>query len=212
MRWLKIDSDSETKPKILRTVKPWLFVFPASLIGVLAIAWLAGLLLFANSLSTSPALPRTADGIVALTGGDTRLSEAMNLLIAQKGQRLLISGVNPASRRSDIFSLLDVEESLFNCCVDLDRLAPDTIGNATQSAEWIKKNDYHQIIIVTANYHMPRSLLEFRHAMPDIDIRPYPIQSDRFQTAHWWKSIDATRFLASEYNKYLASFIRIRVL
>lgn len=155
-------------------------------------------------------LPNAADGIVALTGGDTRLTEAMNLLSAKKGKRLLISGVNPAARRTDILSLLNTEEDLFNCCVDLDRMAVDTVGNARQTAQWIKNNNYHSLIIVTANYHMPRSLLEFHNAMPDIEIMPYPIQSDRVPTTQWWKNLKTTKFLASEYNKFLASFIRTR--
>ncbi len=209
MKWLK--RKNVDKPLAKRTAKRWFFVFPSSLIGFIAIAWLIGLISFALNIPSPSPTPKAADGIVALTGGDTRLTEAMNLLIAQKGQRVLISGVNPAARRGDILSVLNVEEKLFDCCVDLDRLAVDTIGNAVQSAKWIRDNNYHNVIIVTANYHMPRSLLEFRHAMPDIEITPYAIQSDRIHTDKWWKSINTIRFLASEYNKYIASFIRTRL-
>ncbi len=209
MQWMKRNNGD--KPYVLRNARSLLFIFPVGLLGFIALTWLTGLVSFANSLPTPSALPEAADGIVALTGGDTRLTEAMNLLIARKGQRLLISGVNPAARRNDILSLLDVEEDLFDCCVDLDRMAVDTIGNAAQTAQWTKVNNYQKIIVVTANYHMPRSLLEFRHVMPDIEITPYSIQSDRIHTERWWKSISTARFLASEYNKYLASFIRTRL-
>ena len=40
---------------------------------------------------------RNADGIVVLTGGSSRVSDAMELLAAGYGKRLLISGVHPTN-------------------------------------------------------------------------------------------------------------------
>ena len=42
-------------------------------------------------------LERNADGIVALTGGASRITDAIELLASGRGKRLLISGANRAT-------------------------------------------------------------------------------------------------------------------
>ena len=42
-------------------------------------------------------LDRNADGIVVLTGGTSRVTDALELLASGHGKRLLISGVNPGT-------------------------------------------------------------------------------------------------------------------
>jgi hypothetical protein len=44
------------------------------------------------------ALSRSADGIVALTGGPSRVADAMELMAAGRGRRLLRDGHNPVGR------------------------------------------------------------------------------------------------------------------
>ncbi len=45
---------------------------------------------------------------------------------------------------------------------------------------------FHSLRLVTANYHMPRSLLEFARAMPDIEIVPHPVFPEISRGPHWW--------------------------
>jgi uncharacterized SAM-binding protein YcdF (DUF218 family) len=153
----------------------------------------------------------TADAIVVLTGGDTRLNEAMNLLSLKKGQRLLISGVNPSIPEADIRRLVPNSDGLFDCCIDLDKSATDTAGNAHEAAAWAVKHGYSSLIVVTANYHMPRSLLEFSRAMPDVELIAYPIQSGSIPVDGWWHHKSTAKFLASEYNKFLLAWLRTRM-
>jgi uncharacterized SAM-binding protein YcdF (DUF218 family) len=174
--------------------------------------WLAGFAIYANSIKPSLAAPQDADAIVALTGGEERISEAIKLLQQQKGSRLLISGVHPDTSGDDIRGLVNAPEALFTCCIDLGRTAADTIGNAEETALWAEERGYSSLIIVTQSYHIPRSLIEFRRVMPELELIPYSIASQRFPTSEWWQGGKAGRFLASEYNKYLASLIRIRLL
>ena len=183
----------------------------AILAGAIIVVWLAGLVSFASALTRERGEPKAADAIVALTGGDTRLEEAVYLLRLDKGERLLISGVNPATTLEDIKTLVSGPDFLFDCCIDVERAAANTIGNADEAAQWVLDNDYASLIIVTADYHMPRSLLEFRRAMPDIELIPYSIQSDRIDISRWWYGQSTIRFMASEYNKYIASVIRVRI-
>ena len=46
------------------------------------------------------ALTRNADGIVVLTGGASRITDAIELLAAGRGKRLLISGVHRTTTTS----------------------------------------------------------------------------------------------------------------
>src|SRR5690606_15928842 len=101
-----------------------------------------------------------ADAIIVLTGGQSRLDAGIDLLKSGKGRRLLISGVNPAANRDDLRAATGGDRRLFSCCVDIDHAALDTIGNAEESAKWVEDHRYGSIILVTNNYHMPRSLLE----------------------------------------------------
>ncbi len=180
-------------------------------VAIAVLVWFAGMIVFATNLSKQQGTPRIADGIVALTGGDKRLLEAMKLLAQGKGHRLLISGVNPDVSETAIRGLFDNSDQLFDCCVDLDRSAADTMGNAQQTAQWVLKNSYTSLIVVTANYHMPRSLLEFHQAMPEIKLIPYPIESDQIEISGWWYQPNTARVLTSEYNKYLISFVRLQI-
>ena len=58
---------------------------------------------FLSQLRGAEAKPAgSADGIVVLTGGSSRVSDAMELLAGGYGKRLLISGVHPTNAASDI--------------------------------------------------------------------------------------------------------------
>ena len=79
------------------------------MIGLFAILLVAalGFVGFLSKLRYVESAPeRRADGIVVLTGGSLRVSDAMELLAAGYGKRLLISGVNPMIAAGDISRLL----------------------------------------------------------------------------------------------------------
>src|SRR6202021_118466 len=115
-----------------------------------------GFLAFLSQLREAEAKPdRKADGIVVLTGGSSRVSDAMDLLAAGYGKRLLISGVHPASAASDISRSLSDNQSLLSCCVDLDRSAVNTRSNAAETRRWAHERGFKSLIVVTSNYHMP---------------------------------------------------------
>src|SRR5437660_2502956 len=117
---------------------------------------------FARFLSNLPAAASEstakADAIVALTGEGSRLAPAVTLLENGGGQRLLITGVNPQISKTYLKKLLHGGDA-FDCCVDLGLAALDTHGNAEEAARWANARRYHSLIIVTADYHMPRSLV-----------------------------------------------------
>jgi len=149
----------------------------------------------------------SAEAIVALTGEGGRLAPAVALLEMGNGQRLLISGVNKRTSKAELRSLLKGGMQ-FDCCADLGFAAEDTRGNAEEAAKWARAHNYRSLIIVTAAYHMPRSLLEFGAAMPDVELSPYPVAADLPAAPSW----QALRRLNGEYVKYLASWTRISAL
>jgi uncharacterized SAM-binding protein YcdF (DUF218 family) len=66
-------------------------------------------------------------------------------------------------------------QSLFVCCVDLGYDAIDTVGNALETAKWVRAHNYRRVLVVTSNYHMPRSLLELHRIDPETQYVGYPI-------------------------------------
>lgn len=178
---------------------------------VIAFIWLAGLLAFADRIArlTPADEPVAADGIVALTGGsDLRLRAGAALLGAGKGHRLLVSGVNRAATRSDLWSVTGAPKPLFDCCVDLGFTAADTVGNARESATWARSMGFKSLILVTADYHMPRALIELRAAMPEAVIIPYPVATPMLDARRWWATSQGAKRMTLEYCKYLAILAR----
>jgi uncharacterized SAM-binding protein YcdF (DUF218 family) len=157
-------------------------------------------------------LPRSgasakADAIVALTGEGGRLAPAVTLLESGGGQRLLITGVNKLISKPYLKTLLHGGQA-FDCCADLGFTALDTRGNAAEAARWVRAHRYGSLIVVTANYHMPRSLVEFGAEMPDVKLVPYPVAAEAVKILSW----ENAKRLNGEYVKYLASIVRVSVV
>ena len=180
----------------------------AAVVGLAALGFVA----FLSQLRETETRPdRKADGIVVLTGGSSRVSDAMELLAAGYGRRLLISGVHPSSAVSDISRSLSEHQSFLNCCVDLDRSAVNTRSNAAQTRLWVQERGFRSLIVVTSNYHMPRAIFELSHALPNIVLIPYVVIGDKWRDEPWWSSSATTRLLLSEYLKYVAAEVRVRL-
>jgi uncharacterized SAM-binding protein YcdF (DUF218 family) len=69
--------------------------------------------------------------------------------------------------------------------------------------------NYHSLRLVTANYHMPRSLLLFHANLPDINIIPHPVSPESVHLSEWWKHPGTVDLLAMEYDKYLFAYFRL---
>lgn len=180
-----------------------------SLLSLVIVVYAIGFLVFTATLDRKPADPiAAADGIVALTGGPDRIKAAYQLLEEKKGKRLLITGVHPEVGVKTIRNSVPGEAGKFDCCVDIGRQAADTIGNASETAEWVARNRYRSIILVTSSYHLPRALTELKRAMPDIKVTPYPVFQSNLHLDGWWAYPGTTRLLIAEYTKYLLAHAR----
>jgi len=168
-----------------------------------------GFFIFTGSIERSQLEPRTADGIAVLTGGAARIDKAMKLLTQQKAKRLLITGVNRTTSTEELKQLASQGDQLFSCCVDIDKEARNTIDNATETSQWVARNHYTSVIVVTSNYHMPRALAELARVMPGVTLIPYSVVDNNVHLDRWWTLPGTTRLLISEYLKYLPALARL---
>jgi uncharacterized SAM-binding protein YcdF (DUF218 family) len=147
----------------------------------------------------------SVDGIVVLTGGPERIPAAVRLLEQKTARRLLISGVYPATTARQLSRITQAEASLFKCCVDLDKRAPDTRGNAAEAANWAAKHEFRKIAVVTSDYHILRAIVEFSRAMPNVELVAYPVASSDVKKPA--RSFSMLRLWISEYIKYLLALL-----
>jgi uncharacterized SAM-binding protein YcdF (DUF218 family) len=208
---LEFDDISTEAPTVAR--RRWL---RAVIVAPLAIVFFGSAIGFVGFLSqlrgTEHRPSRNADGIVVLTGGSSRVSDAVDLLAEGYGKRLLISGVHPTNDAADISrSLPDNQSALMSCCVDLDHSAVNTRSNAAGTRRWVHERGFKSLIVVTSNYHMPRAIVELSHAMPDITLVPFVVIGDKWRDEPWWTNGATFRLLLSEYAKYVAAEMRVHL-
>ena len=183
-------------------------IFDACLFALVLL--IIGFIVFANSVDREHSVPqRSADGIAVLTGGMSRIDEAMKLLAEGKAKRVLITGVNRTTTTEELKELASQGDQYFTCCVDIDKEARNTIDNATETSEWVALHHYGSIIVVTSNYHMPRALAELARVMPGVTLIPYSVVDNNVHLERWWTYPGTTRLLLSEYLKYLPALSRL---
>jgi uncharacterized SAM-binding protein YcdF (DUF218 family) len=169
--------------------------------------WFAGLVWFA----TPPRVenkPITTDAIVVLTGGSQRLQSGIELLLEGKGRKLFVSGVNQEVELNELLRVSGNPPEWVACCIALGHGADNTVGNARETAEWMRQQGFRSLRLVTAWYHMPRSLLEFDRAMPETEIIAHPVFPEHVMQEHWWTWRGTAALLVSEYGKYLGALVR----
>ena len=185
------------------------FKILTGIVSVGLIVFLAGFFVFTDAITRfKPSDDVIADGIVVLTGGEYRILEAVNLLGKGKAKRLLISGVNRRTSRNELRRLTGHGDGLFDCCIDIGYQALNTVGNAEETRNWAENKHFRHLIIVTSNYHMPRSLVELKRVLPDAKLYAFPVVPRSFKIRSWWRHPGTTRLLLSEYLKFLPSIAR----
>lgn len=176
---------------------------------VLLALWAAGFAWFAASLPDRVLDPTTrTDAIVVLTGGTERVSTGIDLLASGLGKRLLVSGVHRDVTVAELLRLSPEAPPSLACCIDLGYAAGDTVGNAAEAAEWMRAQGFRSLRLVTASYHLPRSLLEFHRAMPDVAIIEHPVFPPSMQGRGWWRRPTTVWLVAEEYSKFMLALLR----
>jgi uncharacterized SAM-binding protein YcdF (DUF218 family) len=188
----------------------WIGFLTMAVAAVVILVLTVGFLWFAFNIATDePQLTGKADGIVVLTGAASRIPDAIELLAADRGQRLLITGVHRATSAKEIARLTPLYSKFFTCCIDLDKSALNTFGNALETRRWAREHNFNSLVVVTSNWHMPRAMAELSHQLPDATLIAFPVQSEKVKTEPWWQNLDTARFLFAEYLKYLFALTRM---
>lgn len=188
--------------------------FAAGVVGAVVALWLAGLIWFAATISDQPEdTGLHTDAIVVLTGGSDRLATGMALLAQGLADKLFVSGVHRGVEVGDMLKASHVSREGLADKITLGKIvlgheADDTVGNADETARWVRAQGITSLRLVTADYHMRRSLWEFHRTLPDIRIVPHPVEPDSVKRRPWWRSWSTTALLATEYSKYVAARLR----
>jgi uncharacterized SAM-binding protein YcdF (DUF218 family) len=189
--------------------------FLLSIVVIAAITWSAALVWFVQAMPQhSAAASIKTDAIIVLTGGSGRVERGLAMLADQAAPVLLISGVGQhvtlhqmlaahtnQSVRQQILTREPASE------IVLDYVAATTQSNAQLASEFVQQRQVKSVRLITAHYHMPRSLLEFEAAMPTLDIIADPVFPDGFQRDQWWRHDNTRHLVFSEFYKYFAALL-----
>lgn len=201
----------ESAPALARRGRSFLSILLWSIAGGMAAALIAGFVVYLSEITAHGRTTRKADGIVVLTGAAQRMTDAIELLSEKRGQRLLVSGVNPAITNEELKKQIPDFARLSECCIDLGHEAQNTFGNAVETAAWAKKHGFKSLLVVTSAWHMPRALVDLERETDGIELIPYPVVTERMREQSWWTSPQVARLLVFEYLKYLAALVRAAI-
>lgn len=175
-------------------------------VATLAGLWIAGLFWFVGQVPREATTDLSmTDAIVVLTGGSGRLDEGLRLLAAGRGRELFVSGVAQGVDVATLLKLARRTPKGLDRRISVGYRADNTAGNARETAAWMRARGFASLRLVTASYHMPRSLVEFRRAMPDMRLVAHPAFPPQFKRDQWWAWPGTALLMGREFTKYLIS-------
>ena len=170
--------------------------------------WLGGFIIFQQYIRKHQTDETTkTDAIVILTGGKNRISNGVNLYNKGLSDMLFISGVG---KHTNLKSLQAENHIVFvknTENVYVGREATNTIENAIEVSDFIRRHRLKTIRLVTSYYHMPRSVSEIKSKHPDLTIIEHPVYSKNV-AKRWWKRPKSFYLIASEYHKFIFVYFK----
>ena len=168
--------------------------------------WFGGFCFFAYKINNFDIdQSTTTDAIIVLNGGRNRITEAVKLFNDKKSKHLFISGVAKDISLENIQNTINMKIN-DTTNVEAGHNADNTVENAKETNAWVRKNNIKSIRLVTSNYHIYRSLIEFRKQLNDIEILPHPVYSQYIEKK-WWTSWQTFSLIFKEYNKFICAYI-----
>jgi uncharacterized SAM-binding protein YcdF (DUF218 family) len=141
-----------------------------------------------------------ADAIVVLAGGKGRVDEGVRLFREGRATYLFFIGVDPSVRKTDLYRPHSGDPSSDR--VILESVSRNTLENAIYGRDVILRKQVGSVLLITSRYHMKRSAILFRNALPkELAIYPYPVDSKNLKEA-WWNHGGSFHLLFSEFYKY----------
>lgn len=159
--------------------------------------------------------------IVVLTGSKGRIEAGLTQLRHHPNIPLMISGVGSNLSLQELLNMQDIPSSLQNMAlqenerIHLGYKATSTIENAQEVMDWLHTEAIPQgsgIALVTAYYHMPRSLLEMQHATQDYQFSAYILPPPQPIIPLMLQDVYTRTIVIQEFHKYLLAWLRLNLL
>lgn len=194
------------------------YIYRSSILGNLfiglfmaVILWIIGLIKFDEVIPTFDETNLTqTQAIVVLTGGSGRLDAGLGLLVKDPKALLFVSGVYKGNEVRHLLELSKQRPSALGARIAIGN-AINTHENALETTAWVHKNKIQSLRLVTAAYHMPRSLLEFENLLPNTIIIAHPIFPKHVKQDRWWVYPGTAAIVIGEYNKLLLVWARQKI-
>ena len=161
---------------------------------------------------------KESPNIVILTGGTNRIKDGLNIIenfgkSNKNNYKILVSGTGMGFTKNSLKKKLgpNFNPQLIQCCIDLDSVSKNTFTNARETFKWANKYNIKEFILITSNYHMPRSILEFKNVMPNLKIFTYAITPEKHDIKNWLSSYQTFGLVLTEYCKYIVASLRIKL-
>lgn len=147
-----------------------------------------------SQLEKPPDYPYT---FVVLTGDKVRIPEALHLLKSFPRSKLLISGL---SKKTSLTEVSDFSPEEYRLDTELwkrvivESEATSTVQNAQETQKYLRTHQIHEMVLITSDYHLTRSLAVFDKWVT-AEVIPYAVSSDWPARAfvEYWKWV-AYRF------------------
>jgi uncharacterized SAM-binding protein YcdF (DUF218 family) len=172
--------------------------------------------------------PQKADLIVVLNGRDTERSLAAVDLYNKGYSNLIVMSRGAKQPGSDEFwkrvgdkfnekiffqkaiEAMGVPEYAFKLIGDG---VSSTYDEALATREFLKKNGYKSILLVTSKWHSKRAYLTFRSALKNdgIEIVIQPSRYDAFSPDVWWTNQNDAELVFGEYVKLIYYIVTLRI-
>jgi uncharacterized SAM-binding protein YcdF (DUF218 family) len=185
-----------------------------SCIAFIVLVWMGSIVWFAYRIDSYELAPDVrADGIIVLTGGGGRIDHGLELLADGRGEALFITGVGKNVPLSQLLEKAPEAVRMALGIASLGRVtlgheASNTIGNVDESSKWLRERGYASILLVTADYHMPRALTEFEAQIKDVRFIPAPVRTRDHSDLSWISDAGDRNIILSEFHKLVAAKLR----
>ena len=153
-------------------------IFSALLCIFAAIWFILLILFFAKTIDyRKNRIPNSESSynVVILTGGKHRITKSLDFLNENNIKSVFISGVYPKTQQHHLFPRYKFSKSI---PIILGKKAHNTYENALEIKQWQQDTKINEILLITSDYHMVRSLYEIRKINKDLKIIPWAIRSE----------------------------------
>jgi len=172
--------------------------------------------------------PQKTDVIVVLNGRDTERSLAAVDLYNQGYAKLMIMAHIAKQPGTDEFwkrvggnlngkvffqraiEAMGVPEESFRL---IGNGVTSTYDEAVATKEFLKKNGYKSMLLVTSKWHSKRAYLTFRSALENDEIKivNHPSRYDAFRPDAWWKNRNDAELVFDEYVRLIYYILTFRI-